>query len=102
MGQDRFEERFDFLGRARQFGLQARDLFLRLITLDVPFEDDLAGQRLDRFRISLVAQRVANDRIQDLDRGFRQPLLDGILNLLPLGVTRGGPQSRRKGQYSRQ
>ena len=68
----------------------ACDLLLGLVALDVALERDLLANGLYRLGVGLVLEGGLDDGLEVGDGGLGQALLDGVLDLLPLGVTRAG------------
>jgi len=84
------EQRDYLLRRLGDLGFHARDLFLGLVPLNVPFKNDLPRDGLGDFAVSLLLERGGNDEVEVGDGRSRQSLLDSLLDHLPLGVARGG------------
>ena len=90
IGENRLHHRLHLRRRRREFRLEPRDFFLRLVPLDVPLEGDLRADGLDGLCVSLVLQRVGDDWLQLFDGGLGQPFVAGFLDLLPTdGGSRG-------------
>ena len=88
LGQEGVHQRHHLLGRFRDLGLQAYDLLLRLVALDVAFHRKLLADGLHRLGVGLVLQRTLDDGLQVGDGGLGQALPDGLLDTLPLGLAR--------------
>ncbi len=89
-GQQSVHQRHHRLGRLGDLRLQADDLLLGLVTLDIALQRELLTDGLYGLGVSLVLERALDDRLQIGDGGLGQALLHGLLDLFPLGVARAG------------
>ena len=90
LGQQGVHQRHHLLGCLGDFGLQAGDLLLGLVALDVSLQRDPLADGLHGFGVGPVLDGALDDRFQVGDGGFGQALLNGLLDALPLGLPWAG------------
>ena len=89
VGQNGIEQRNDFLRRFGDFRLKPCDFFLRLVSLNVSFEDNFPRDGFGRLAPRVVLQRALNDGVQFFNRCLRQTFLDRFIDFFPLRVAWG-------------
>ena len=98
--QQGIKDRDHLFGSLGDFRLEARDLLLGFIALDIGFEVELSTDSLGRFGVGFILQRTLNNGLEVSDGCFGQALVNRILDLFPLGISgRSASFQNEEGHY---